>query len=101
MGAAEGAVTYHIASKNPKSILGTDYFEYQANQLVGSNKKNRTLKVRSQQLVRIRNKIGNFFDNDILNKVSFVDDDICNSKISSESKDLILSWETLEHLQNP
>ena len=26
---------------------------------------------------------------------------ICDSKIESNSKDLILSWDTLEHLANP
>jgi len=101
IGAAGGAVTYQIASKNPKSILGSDYFKYQANQSVSFKNANRILELESQHLVRLRNKIGNFFDDDILNKVSFIDDDICNSKINSESKDLILSWETLEHLQNP
>ena len=53
IGAAEGAVTYQIASKNPKSITGSDYFEYQANQIVDSKKVNQTLELERQQLVRI------------------------------------------------
>lgn len=101
IGAAEGAATYQIASKNPKSILGSDYFMYQANQSVSFKNINQTLELERKQLDRIRNKIGDFYSDDVSDKVSFIDDDICNSKIESESKDLILSWETLEHLQNP
>ena len=77
-----------------------DYFDCQANQLVSSKGVNQTLELEIEQLVETRNKIGNFFDDDILNRVSVIDDDICNSKIGSESKDLITSWKALEHIQN-
>ena len=42
-----------------------------------------------------------FFDKKTKELVSFVEDGICNSKIKSNSKDLIISWDTLEHLNNP
>ena len=101
IGAAEGAATYQLASKKPKSILGSDYSMYRVNQSISNKGVNKLLEFENQHIDKIRKTIGNSFDKDISNRVSFIDDDICNSKINSESKDLILSWETLEHIQNP
>ena len=34
-------------------------------------------------------------------RVSFVEDNICNSSVESESLDVIVSWEVLEHITEP
>ena len=52
-------------------------------------------------LINVPVSIGELFDKKTKGIVSFIEDDICNSRIESSSKDLIVSWDTLEHLNNP
>ena len=101
VGAAHGAMTYQIASKNPKSIVGSDYSKYQINQINVKKGLKNINELEAEHAKKVRNKISSFFDKNSKNIISFINDDICNSKIDSNSKDLILSWETLEHLSNP
>lgn len=101
VGASHGAMTYQIASKNPKTIVGSDYNKYQINQTNVKKGLKNIIKLEDEHANRVRNKIGSFFEKNSKNIISFINDDICNSKIDSNSKDLILSWETLEHLSNP
>ena len=101
IGAANGAGTFQIASKKPKSIIGSDIVEYQINQTVNAHIDKKSKELERECYDLSRQKVGSFFNKEILNIVSFLEDDICQSKIKSNSKDLIFSWDTLEHLSNP
>ena len=101
IGAASGLATFQIAFKQPQSVVGSDITQYQINQNVVRNKNKDIKDLESKFINKVRKKVGGFFDKKTKELVSFIEDDICNSKIKSNSKDLIISWDTLEHLNNP
>ena len=101
IGAANGPTTFQIASKQPQSVVGSDIVQYQINQNVIRKENQQTNEQESNYLNKVRKKVGEFFDKKTKDIVSFIEDDICNSRIKSSSKDLIVSWDTLEHLNNP
>ena len=101
IGADNGIATFQIASKQPQSVVGSDIVQYQINQGV-IRKDNQQIKEQESNFIKkTRKKVGEFFDKKTKDIVSFIEDDICNSSIESCSKDLIVSWDTLEHLNNP
>ena len=101
IGAANGLATFQIASKQPQSVLGSDIVQYQINQSVIRKENQQTKELESNYRNKARKKVGELFDKKTKGIVSFIEDDICNSRIESSSKDLIVSWDTLEHLNNP
>ena len=101
IGAANGPATFQIASKQPQSVVGSDIVQYQINQNVIREENQQIKEQESNHLNKARKKVGEFFDKKTKDIVSFIEDDICNSRIKSNSKDLIVSWDTLEHLNNP
>ena len=101
IGAANGLATFQIASKQPQSVVGSDIVQYQINQNVIREENQQIKEQESNHLNKARKKVGEFFDKKTKEIVSFIEDDICNSRIKSNSKDLIVSWDTLEHFNNP
>ena len=101
IGAANGLATFQIASKQPKSVVGSDIVQYQLNQSVLGKESQQIKQNENKYIKKTRKKVGGFFDKKTNDIVSFIEDDICNSRIESSSKDLIVSWDTLEHLNNP
>ena len=101
VGAANGLATFQIASMQPQSVVGSDIVQYEINQSVISEENQHTIEQESNYINKARKKVGEFFDKKTKDIVSFIEDDICNSRIKSSSKDLIVSWDTLEHLKNP
>ena len=85
----------------PQSVVGSDIVQYEINQSVISEENQHTREQESNYINKARKKVGEFFDKKTKDIVSFIEDDICNSRIKSSSKDLIVSWDTLEHLKNP
>ena len=101
IGAANGPATFQIASKQPQSVVGSDIVEYQINQNLIREENQQTKEQENNYTNKARKKVGEYFDKKTKDIVSFIEDDICNSRIKSSSKDLIVSWDTLEHLKNP
>ncbi len=101
VGAANGTATFQIASKQPQSVVGSDIIQYEINQSVIGKENQQTNELENNYIKKVRRKVGGFFEKETKDIVSFIEDDICNSNIESNSKDLILSWDTLEHLNNP
>tara|TARA_Y100000768_G_C23927857_1_gene658481 strand:- start:157 stop:1242 length:1086 start_codon:yes stop_codon:yes gene_type:complete len=101
IGAANGPATFQIASKQPQSVVGSDIVQYQINQNVIREENQETKEQEINYTNKARKKVGEFFDKKTKDIVTFIEDDICNSRIKSSSKDLIVSWDTLEHLNNP
>ena len=101
IGAANGPATFQIASKLPQSVVGSDIVQYQINQSTIRKGNQKINEQETNYINKTRKKVGEFFDKKTKSIVSFIEDDICNSRIESSSKDLIVSWDTLEHLNNP
>ena len=101
VGAADGPATFQIASKSPQSVVGSDIVQYQINQSAVRKVNQKIKEIESNYVDKAREKVGEFFDKKTKSIVSFIEDDICDSSIESSSKDLIVSWDTLEHLNNP
>ena len=101
IGAANGLATFQIAARQPQSVVGSDIVQYQVNQGVIRKENQQIKEQESNYIKKTREKVGELFDKKTKDIVSFIEDDICNSSIKSCSKDLIVSWDTLEHLNNP
>ena len=93
-----GAVCYSIAETINSEITGTEFTEYKISAL---NKEIDPLKTNlvASQLNRQREELSNLFK--LKGKVSFIDDDICNSLLPADTFDIIISFDVLEHLHQP
>jgi SAM-dependent methyltransferase len=49
----------------------------------------------------LRDAYSSNLDKQTARKVSFLEDDICSSSLRSESADVVMSWEVLEHVTRP
>ncbi|MFQ3675997.1 MAG: class I SAM-dependent methyltransferase [Endomicrobiia bacterium] len=96
IGCNSGAVTYTLAQKDISGITGSDFSSYKVNSM---NKNQTDLLEVNTVLKELRNNIkSKFIKTEI---VTFVDDDICNTRLPKNSYDLICSWDVLEHVSNP
>lgn len=105
VGCAGGADAYALATLGIRHIDAIDIPDYGVRQNVNMDKKN-SLHIRKQSkfLQRFRKFIAELYldigYSDIEKKVMFFDKGIVNFD-EKEIYDLILSWETLEHIDNP
>jgi SAM-dependent methyltransferase len=99
IGCHSGATSYALAANGAKSVTGSEFSGYKVQSIqtkdeVFDNKLNEV----NEDLKAIRKGLFPLFPNG--DKVEFVDDDICNSKLEMNSYDMICSWEVLEHLHD-
>lgn len=99
IGCNSGAATYAFSEKGAKEVIGSEFSGYKLESVNNKIVENSDLKEVNENLKELRELVKGKFNN--LSNVSFVDDDICNSKIESNYFDLIFSWDVLEHLHNP
>ena len=85
VGTGDGATAYALASMGANTVLGID--------IISSEK----LPYR----LGLRQTYASVIDHSLASRVSFNEGDICNSTIPSNSVDLIVSWEVLEHIVSP
>jgi 2-polyprenyl-3-methyl-5-hydroxy-6-metoxy-1,4-benzoquinol methylase len=99
IGCHSGATSYALAEKGAKSVTGSEFTGYKVESIETSNEvfENKLIEV-NEDLKTIRKGLFPLFKNS--DKVEFVDDDICNSKLEKNSYDMIASWEVLEHLHD-
>jgi len=94
VGCYNGAKAFQLLQLGICSVTGSDMSRYY-------------LSKESSQNSNYLDKLREFFGKQILsdentkNKVEFVEDDICQSKLPLESYDVIVSWDVLEHISNP
>tara|TARA_Y100001968_G_scaffold303757_1_gene318194 strand:+ start:6840 stop:7967 length:1128 start_codon:yes stop_codon:yes gene_type:complete len=100
IGTYDGAIAYELASRGAASVQGSDIESYYINE-TNQDITNKTIKNKKSDLNNLRNAYRECYEDEIANIVSFIDDDICQSSIPSNSKDLVVSWEVLEHIINP
>lgn len=100
VGCHSGGTSFSLAAKGAKKVIGSEFSGYKVDAVESPNHKtdDKLIEV-NDELKKIRNNLAINFKNTEL--VEFVDDDICNSSLTSNSFDIVCSWEVLEHLHDP
>ena len=93
-----GAMCYSFSEAANCQITGTEYTGYKVSALDSNSSAPKLDKV-SNNLANQRSVLGKRFRN--AEKVTFIEDDICNSTLPSDSYNLVISFDVLEHLHNP
>ena len=104
IGAHAGGMTYTIALAGANSVLGTDVAKYYINQDPFKNQNLDEIKTKNKELDRARQSLKDSIaehDNASTEKVKFIEDDIATTQIEGSSLDVVVSFETLEHLIDP
>lgn len=101
IGAFDGATSYALAEFGAKSVLGTDIAAYYMTQTLEKKISEKEINEQNDILARLRDVFEKNTGNTTDQKVSFAEDNIINSQLADESKDVIVSWEVLEHLIDP
>lgn len=95
IGCHSGAVTYALAEKGAKEVVGSEFSGYKID-AVGETKEVDEV---NDELKEYRKRVSKLFKD--TDKVSFVDDDICNTNLPENNFDIVCSWDVLEHLSEP
>ena len=94
-----GSTSFSIADLGASEVIGTEFSGYKVESVEADKQDHESKLVEvNGELKNIRKGLAELFKNS--NKVKFVDDDICNSKLPLASFDIICSWEVLEHLHD-
>lgn len=101
IGCNAGGTTFAFGQITSNEVIGTEFSGYKIESLDNSTKiEVSDLKEVNDNITELRNLVKDRFHN-IKSNVTFVDDDICNSRLKNSSFDLICSWDVLEHIINP
>lgn len=101
IGCNSGGTTFSFGKITSNEIIGTEFSGYKIESLDNTSKiEISDLNEVNDNLKVLRNLVKDRFSN-LKSKVTFIDDDICNSKLQNNSFDLICSWDVLEHIHNP
>ncbi|MBQ0797306.1 bifunctional 2-polyprenyl-6-hydroxyphenol methylase/3-demethylubiquinol 3-O-methyltransferase UbiG [Zhongshania sp.] len=101
IGAYDGATAYAISKHGANRVIATDYTTYYYNQLNKENKEFELYKRETEKLFNLRKSYKTIVTEKYYNNVDFVEDDICNTTLTENLADLIVSWEVLEHITEP
>jgi SAM-dependent methyltransferase len=101
IGTYDGSSAYAFAELGAKGVVATDMAAYYINQTPGGVVSDDAIAEKNLELKQTREAYSKVISKENASKVSFVEDDICTSKVASESMDVIVSWEVLEHITNP
>ena len=101
IGAYDGSSAYAFASFGAKRILATDMAAYYINQTPGGIVSKDAIAKKNIELRQTRDAYSKVINQKDAPKVSFVEDDITVSSVESDSMDVIVSWEVLEHITSP
>lgn len=101
IGAYDGSSAYAFADFGAKRVLATDMAAYYINQSPGGVVSKDAIATKNEELKQIRDAYSKLVKEQDAPRVSFIEDDICTSSVPSESVDVVVSWEVLEHITNP
>ena len=104
IGCNDGLITYTLANLFDAEVIGTDLARYYLFQTDGLKINEKNIQKQNERLSQIREKVKVEFNKKADNEceqVSFIEDDITDSKIDNNSVDCIFSWEVLEHIADP
>ena len=99
IGCNTGATSYAIADLGAKSVTGSEFSGYQVKSIRAASEQYEEQLVKvNKGLELVRQTISKKYKNS--DRVSFADDDICNSKLPEGKYDIIFSWDVLEHIHD-
>lgn len=101
IGAYDGSSAYAFAAFGAKRVVATDMAAYYINQAPGGVVSKEAIASKNVELKRIRDAYSKLVNEQAASGVSFIEDDICTSAVPSDSVDVVVSWEVLEHITNP
>ena len=101
IGAYDGSSAYAFAAFGAKRVVATDMAAYYIHQVPGGVVSKEAIVSKNVELKRIRAAYSELVNAQAAPRVSFIEDDICTSAVPSESMDVVVSWEVLEHITNP
>lgn len=97
VGCNTGAASLWLAQLGAKKVTGTEFSGYKV-ESVQTDTSLQALQEVDANLEYMRNELKKSCSEHYA--VSFVDDDICNSRLPQQSFDIICSWDVLEHLHD-
>ncbi len=98
-GCHNGVQTYALAELGASSVHGIDIPEYGVHQAPDMELGEKDLRFQSEVMARLREDAGEYFEDEVRSRVSFSDLDVVELS-ESEVYDAIVSWDTLEHIQD-
>ncbi len=101
IGVSDGSTAYAFATLGAKRVVGTDIAAYHINETPGGVVTEEAIASKNLELERVRDAFSQVVDKKAAKRVSFIEDNICNSTVASESVDVVVSWEVLEHISDP
>jgi len=101
IGAYDGATAYALAEGGATNVLATDMAAYYITQSPNGEVCEDAIATKNADLARLRDAYNRVLNKQISQRVTFQEDDICSSSLSSDSVDVVMSWEVLEHLTRP
>jgi 2-polyprenyl-3-methyl-5-hydroxy-6-metoxy-1,4-benzoquinol methylase len=101
IGSYDGVTACALAEAGAGSVLGIDIAAYYINQAVDGEINEGSIARKNSELDSLRQAYIETLDDDTGRRVSFLEDDICASSTPSRSKDIIFSWEVMEHVADP
>ena len=101
IGTYDGSSAYAFAELGAKAVIGTDMAAYYINQTPGGVVSKEAIASKNEELNQTREAYSKVIGAQNAAKVSFIEDDICTSKVESDSVDVVVSWEVLEHITDP
>lgn len=101
IGAYDGATAYALADFGANSVLASDMAAYYITQTIGGTVSEESVRNKNIELSQLRDSYAKAVNENVASRVTFYEDDICSSSIPSESIDVIVSYEVLEHITRP
>jgi len=101
IGSYDGVTACALAEAGAGSVLGIDIAAYYINQAVERDINEESAARKNSELNVMRAAYLEIIDSSTARKVGFLEDDICASSVPSQSRDIIFSWEVMEHVTDP
>jgi SAM-dependent methyltransferase len=101
VGVYDGVSAFALKKYGRDMVIATDMAAYYINQTQNGKISDEAVSAKNDELHKRRDQFRNESAGSEDCEVIFKEDDICDSSITSESMDVVLSWEVFEHIVEP